>query len=551
MSFLFSGRHFGGQDGFTPADLSGLVLWLDSDAITGKTDGNTITSWTDQSSSGNDAAEATNPPTYDDGSTFAEGIAGVKFDTTTERLDIPADASLANAAATYIVVGRLLQINIDRTASDSCWWLNKKNTNPATMALQICEEGFRGIYRLDGTEGTANQLDNEAFVDQSVNTHVLRVDSSNAIYDIWSGERESLNRVASVATAAAIDTDNNGILSIGNHPTANNLINVPRIIYDVLAFDRVLTDNEVLRLCTFLSTKHRPRWQMLGQVFSTQYKSINIFVDGTTAYLTYSASGDLSIGYMTADLSADPHDWTDQGAIFTPATACRTARLVKHSTTWYLYYDDRTNGQLRVATGSTPETLSDYGSNPILSGSGTDWEQYVRHPFVLVPAETHDAGWHMLYDGRKTNATSGVGAVGHATSSDGLSWTRDSGNNPVVSASGVADFEENDCGEPRAIYDDAASEYRVFWGGYSEDWTWFGNNYPHHLGQGKSATLASVTRSAPNPILPLDPDDNSYESTAHVSPCPYYAGGSKLHLYFAGFTAPAQYRIARARERDS
>jgi hypothetical protein len=40
--------------GISPADLDGLVLWLDADAIAGLSDGDTVVTWADQSGEGND-----------------------------------------------------------------------------------------------------------------------------------------------------------------------------------------------------------------------------------------------------------------------------------------------------------------------------------------------------------------------------------------------------------------------------------------------------------------------------------------------------------------
>jgi len=44
---------------FLPTDISGLKLWLDASAITGVSDGGTITTWPDMSGNGYDATQAT------------------------------------------------------------------------------------------------------------------------------------------------------------------------------------------------------------------------------------------------------------------------------------------------------------------------------------------------------------------------------------------------------------------------------------------------------------------------------------------------------------
>lgn len=44
---------------FSPADISGLKLWLDASQITGLNDGDAVTTWADLSGNGNDATQAT------------------------------------------------------------------------------------------------------------------------------------------------------------------------------------------------------------------------------------------------------------------------------------------------------------------------------------------------------------------------------------------------------------------------------------------------------------------------------------------------------------
>jgi len=54
-----------GGGGFTPTDISGLILWLDaSEGITKSSD--LVSQWDDQSGNSNDVAESTNKPTWTD-----------------------------------------------------------------------------------------------------------------------------------------------------------------------------------------------------------------------------------------------------------------------------------------------------------------------------------------------------------------------------------------------------------------------------------------------------------------------------------------------------
>lgn len=65
---------------FTPSQITGLALWLKADAITGLSDGDAITAWTDSSDNGNNATQGTAgvQPTYSTGIVNGKPVA--RFD---------------------------------------------------------------------------------------------------------------------------------------------------------------------------------------------------------------------------------------------------------------------------------------------------------------------------------------------------------------------------------------------------------------------------------------------------------------------------------------
>jgi hypothetical protein len=79
----------------TPADVTGLRLWLKADAITGLSDGAAVATWPDSSGLGNDAGEGTGTfqPTYQ--TNEVNGLPCVRFDGTDDRLSIPGTNMLA------------------------------------------------------------------------------------------------------------------------------------------------------------------------------------------------------------------------------------------------------------------------------------------------------------------------------------------------------------------------------------------------------------------------------------------------------------------------
>lgn len=76
---------------FSPSDISGLNLWLAADAITGLSDGDTISTWEDQSASNWDAtASGSGQPTYE--TNEKNGLPVVRFDGTDDFLSLTTSA---------------------------------------------------------------------------------------------------------------------------------------------------------------------------------------------------------------------------------------------------------------------------------------------------------------------------------------------------------------------------------------------------------------------------------------------------------------------------
>jgi len=82
--------------------------------------------------------------------------------------------------------------------------------------------------------------------------------------------------------------------------------------------------------------------------------------------------------------------------------------------------------------------LSKYYGNPIMSsGSYPAWDAaYIASPSVVYD----DDQYHMFYNGN--NPFLYNWAIGHATSSDGITWTKDSLNNPVLTAGSPGSWDD-------------------------------------------------------------------------------------------------------------
>lgn len=139
--------------------------------------------------------------------------------------------------------------------------------------------------------------------------------------------------------------------------------------------------------------------------------------------------------------SANGTSWTKGGELIT-ARALEDPWLMKVGSTYYLYVEDKADTpfrNIRCYTSTDFSSWSDQGDVIDIGTAGAWDDQDVSSPVVFIEGGV----WHMLYEGRQSGGQQG--AMGLATSSDGISWTKDAGN-PV--------FEQADIGWATAVVPD-------------------------------------------------------------------------------------------------
>jgi len=153
-----------------------------------------------------------------------------------------------------------------------------------------------------------------------------------------------------------------------------------------------------------------------------------------------------AIGLATSPKTYPPTTWTKQGAVFTPNPASgqwdsgyiRLGNIFKVDSTYYLYYQGAPNiggggtSQIGLATSTDGISFTRSASNPILVPSGDEIQ--LEDPTVIRVDATH---WYMYYNWRTSTDT--LPGIRVATSSDGVTWTKVSGNVLDRGASGQWD----------------------------------------------------------------------------------------------------------------
>ncbi len=162
-----------------------------------------------------------------------------------------------------------------------------------------------------------------------------------------------------------------------------------------------------------------------------QVYSPGVILDGTTYKMWYAgwstASTSMKIGYAT---SPDGVVWTKQGSapVLTPgATGSWDANGVSYPTVmkdgatyklWYTGFDSYGIGRVGYATSTDGIVWTKYSSNPVTDvGATGSWDStYVGMTSVIKVGTVYKL-WY-----RGGSATGG--AIGYATSPDGLAWTK-------------------------------------------------------------------------------------------------------------------------------
>jgi predicted GH43/DUF377 family glycosyl hydrolase len=176
---------------------------------------------------------------------------------------------------------------------------------------------------------------------------------------------------------------------------------------------------------------------------------------------------------------------------------CVIWSIVIVGSTWYGYYNGRrsaTDMKIGLATSTDDGltwTKNISWTNPILDvGAGGQWDETsVGSPCVWKEG----SNWYMLYNGKNA---AGTIAIGLATSSDGITWTKDTVHNPVM----ACDAGQWDSGfiSPGTRMLKEGSTYYLYYCGSTSAGPVLANR---KIGLATSTNLTSWSKSGNNPLI--------------------------------------------------
>lgn len=225
---------------FLPSDLSNLKAWYRANTISGKSDGDLVASWADDSGSGNplyDKADSAKSPTYK--TNQINSLPALSFDGTSDELRTGASGVDANfnSGASVHTIFMVLQDNTTDTSSGHPWLVydnsgtpvwNLQRYTPSTTARIVSWNTGASAFACSGTvsNGTASPgdwhiisavirtSDNQIYVDGVASTATSTTGTNNSgAQPLWMGaEFECCHAKVKIAEAyiyasALSDTD--------------------------------------------------------------------------------------------------------------------------------------------------------------------------------------------------------------------------------------------------------------------------------------------------------------------------------------------------------
>lgn len=221
--------------GFAPSDISGLLVWLKADAITGLSDGDPVTTWEDSGSNNNDATEATNKPVYK--TNILNSLPVVRFTAaSTHRLAIADNAGLNPTNITVFAVVK--------AATGQVGFIVNKNFSGGTVPYSFSAN--QGIeYYSAGWHTSGRTTD----IRGSGNFHVIAGRYDGAALEFYIAG--ALDKT--VADAGSLPS-NSSPLYVGTYPNDGVFLNGD--LAELVIYDSALDSFDMADVNTYLETKY-------------------------------------------------------------------------------------------------------------------------------------------------------------------------------------------------------------------------------------------------------------------------------------------------------
>jgi predicted GH43/DUF377 family glycosyl hydrolase len=229
---------------------------------------------------------------------------------------------------------------------------------------------------------------------------------------------------------------------------------------------------------------------------------LEVFTD--TSYSTLIESS-TSYGDMVDLVALQKNIWTSPPS--------KGVRITKGSSNYVLEMEN--DIESHTASESWSGYMDEYPGNPVLGvGPPGSWDDVSAYfPMVIYDGSTYKM-WYSGFDGSHVR-------IGYATSPDGMSWTKYSGN-PILDLGAPGTWDDHHVHYPAVVYD--GTTYHMWYSG---------NDDPHYrIGYASSTDGISWTKHPANPVMDLGPS-GSFDSY-YVGQASVFYDGSIFRMWFSG-----------------
>ena len=193
---------------------------------------------------------------------------------------------------------------------------------------------------------------------------------------------------------------------------------------------------------------------------------------------------------------------------------------------WYTGDDGSGPSRIGLATSTDGVNWTKDTNNPVLSPSET-WEaEGVRAASVISDSGLYEM-WYTGHD------SSGVGRIGYATSSDGVTWTKHGGS-PVLDVGSSGSWEDDDVMKPTVIRQ--GGTYHMWYEGY--------DGMTSRIGHATSSDGINWIKDPANPVLDVGPP-GGWDWLYAYGPS-VVAYGDVYLLWYSGGTLPLAWQTGYA-----
>ncbi len=200
---------------------------------------------------------------------------------------------------------------------------------------------------------------------------------------------------------------------------------------------------------------------------------------------------------------------------------------------WYTGYDGL-NLRIGHATSTDGLTWEKDANNPVLDlGSAGSWDDFN----LGLPCVFHDGAiYHIWYNG----GDGSYERIGHATSVDGSTWTKDT-NNPVLDVGITGSWDETEVfpGARSVIFD--GNIFHMWYGGTS-------SSYIYAIGHATSQDGSIWVKDTTNPVM-TSGKPGSWDQSG-IIPGTIIFDGSTFQIWYSGHSGDFRWRVGYATSSD-